>query len=91
MNAESVRIGPNNDMITIEFVNQAGNGFVEELEVQKGATLGQFCRGRRENGQPTVNLDRCYVRVEGTEQPESYPLRDGDRVTATLRKIDGAL
>ena len=90
MSAESIRLGNESNDITIHFVNQAGSGFVEDLDVPAGTTLQRFCNSRRENNTPTVNMHNCFVRVGGEEKPGSYVLQPGDRVSATLKKVAGA-
>jgi len=70
----------------ILFVNNDGGGFADYVEVDNGVMVGQFF----ENRLPGRSADDYLIRVNRQPVPRDYVLQDGDRVTMTPTKIEGA-
>lgn len=70
----------------ILLVNNDGSGFADYTEVQPGTTAGQLFQAQMQ-GQPSDNF---LIRVNRERVASGYELRDGDRVTITPTKIEGA-
>ena len=70
----------------ILFVNNDGAGFADYVTVAEGTTVEQFfaikMQGQQEND--------CLIRVNRQPVPKDYCLQEGDRVTITPTKIEGA-
>ena len=75
------------DMTTIFFVNNDGGGFAEEVSVRAGTTIGELVASKLG---VSVDIERFLVRVNRDITPASYVLDEGDRVTLTPKKIEGA-
>lgn len=71
----------------ILFINNSGAGFADYLDVPEGTTIEDFI-GQRLEGQ---NPDDLLIRVNRQPVARDTVLRDGDRVSATPLKIEGAL
>ncbi len=70
--------------IKIQLVDNNGGGFNDYVEVDEGITLSAFMR---KHG---IDSKKNLVRVNREEIAHSTKLCDGDRVTVTPTKIDGA-
>jgi hypothetical protein len=72
-------------MTKILYINNDGAGFADHLEIESGLTVNQFfatrCKGR-----PVDYL----IRVNRQPVAPDYVLVDGDRVSITPTKIEGA-
>jgi hypothetical protein len=69
----------------IHFVNNHGEGFADTIEVDEGTTL-QALFNTKIGGE-----SRNYrIRVNHQVQPRDYLLKEGDRVTITPTKFEGA-
>jgi len=68
------------------YINNGGGGFADHVEVPQGTTVEQFFDERMP--------DRCpedfLIRVNRQPVSPEQALRDGDRVTITPTKIQGA-
>lgn len=67
------------------FVNNKGGGFAGHTEVAEHTTVAQFF-AEKVSGQP----DDYLIRVNRQVVPSDYVLREGDRVTITPVRIEGA-
>ena len=73
-------------MITILYINNDGGGFADHVEVEDGTTVEAFFDQRMPNGQASDFL----LRVNRQPCSRDQVLQDGDRVTITPTKIQGA-
>ena len=70
----------------ILFINNDGGGFAEQTEVESGMLVTDFFRQRM----PYGDADNFMIRVNRQPVTPDYRLADGDRVTITPTKIQGA-
>jgi sulfur carrier protein ThiS len=70
----------------IFFINNGGGGFADHLEVEDGTTVRQLFAQQIKHGQPSDYL----IRVNRQPVPADQVLQEGDRVSITPTKIDGA-
>jgi hypothetical protein len=68
------------------FINNDGGGFADTIEVPEGCTISQLFRERMPHGKPEDYL----IRVNRLPVPEGLWLHEGDRVSVTPTKIEGA-
>jgi sulfur carrier protein ThiS len=68
------------------FINNDGGGFADSIDVPEGCTISQLFRERMAHGKPADYL----IRVNRQPVPEGHLLQEGDRVTVTPTKIEGA-
>jgi sulfur carrier protein ThiS len=71
--------------VKILFVNNKGGGFAGQTEVPANTTVAQFF-DERITGRP----DDYLIRVNRQTVPSDYVLQEGDRVTITPIRIEGA-
>ena len=71
----------------ILFINNDGGGFADHIEVTDGTTVRELFQQRISTGKP----DGYLIRVNRQPVPSDQILRDGDRVSFTPVKIEGAL
>lgn len=69
----------------ILFLNNDGAGFADYVEAEPGTTVGAFFTARCK-GQAADYL----IRVNRQPVPPDYVLQEGDRVSITPTKIEGA-
>ena len=69
------------------FLNNNGAGFADYVEVAQGTTVEKFFSQQVPEGQPADYL----IRVNRQPVPRSYVLQEGDRISATATKIEGAI
>ena len=69
------------------FINNDGGGFCDYVETAERTTIKEFFE-KHMQGQLTGNH---MIRVNRQHVPASYVLQDGDRVSITPTKIEGAL
>jgi molybdopterin converting factor small subunit len=70
----------------ILFINNDGGGFADYVEVVQGTTVDKFfCQQL-----PGRESADYLIRVNRQPVPKDYTLQDGDRVTLTPTKIEGA-
>lgn len=69
------------------YINNDGGGFADFVDVTEGITVEQFFKDKMQGRKP----DDYLIRVNRQPVPREYILRDGDRVTVTPTKIEGAV
>jgi hypothetical protein len=70
----------------ILFINNDGGGFADHIEIAEETTVQKLFSQRIENGNPANYL----IRVNRQPAAADQPLREGDRVSITPTKIEGA-
>jgi sulfur carrier protein ThiS len=73
-------------MKRVLFVNNDGGGFADYIEIPDGTTVEDLFRQRVPSGKPEDYL----IRVNRQPAPADQVLQEGDRVTFTPVKIEGA-
>lgn len=73
--------------IKILFLNNDGGGFADYVDVDDVTTVTQFLSKKLEGR----NLADYLIRVNRQPVSGDYILKEGDRVTATPVKIEGAV
>jgi hypothetical protein len=73
-------------MARILFVNNDGGGFADYLDVEDGATVASFFQEQL----PDRKAGDYLIRVNRQPVARDYVLQDGDRITMTPTKIEGA-
>ena len=68
------------------YINNAGSGFADQIEVPDGTTLGQLFASKMPGNRPGDYL----IRLDRMPASADEPLRDGCRVSITPTKIEGA-
>ena len=68
------------------FINNLGSGFADFVSVEEGTAIEKFFKNKMQGEQTSDYL----IRVNRQPVPKDYVLKDGDRVTITPVKIDGA-
>ncbi len=71
----------------ILMINNLGGGFADYLDVEPGMTVEQLFHQQL----PEQRSEDFLIRVNRQPVPRDYALQEGDRVTATPVKIEGAL
>ena len=71
----------------ILFINASGAGFANHIEIEAGTTAGQLFDKRIGQGRESNYL----VRVNRMPVAKDQPLQEGDRVSITPIRIEGAL
>ncbi len=69
------------------YINNLGGGFADYVDVTEGTNVEQFFKDRMQGSKP----DDFLIRVNRQPVPREYVLKEGDRVTVTPTKIEGAL
>ena len=69
------------------YINNDGAGFADYVTASEGITVKQFFDDQMPGQEPEDFL----IRVNRQPVPRDYVLREGDRVTITPTKIEGAL
>ena len=72
--------------MTILFINNDGGGFCDYVQVGEGTTIEQLFRDKIPHGKPQDFL----IRVNRQPVAQDQILKDGDRVTISPTKIEGA-
>jgi len=70
----------------ILWINNDGGGFADYVEVAEGTSVEEFFSEKLPNRDSRDYL----IRVNRQPVPRDYVLQDGDRVTMTPVKIEGA-
>ena len=70
----------------ILFIDNDGGGFGDFISVNDGITVEQFFKDKMQGRKP----DDFLIRVNRQPVPREYVLKEGDRVTVTPTKIEGA-
>ena len=73
-------------MSRILFVNNDGGGFADYLNVEDGTTVESFFQEQL----PDRKAGDFLIRVNRQPVARDYVLQDGDRITMTPTKIEGA-
>ena len=68
------------------FIDNQGGGFADYLEISHSTTVEQFFSDKMGGRKPNDYL----IRVNRQPVPRDYVLQEGDRITITPTKIDGA-
>ena len=68
------------------FINNDGGGFADHIDVAEGTTVKQLFSERIKHGSPSGYL----IRVNRQPVPSDQVLQEGDRVSFTPTKIEGA-
>ncbi len=68
------------------FINNDGGGFADYIEVAEGATVAKLFTQQL----PHRNPEDFLIRVNRQPVARDHVLQEGDRVTMTPTKIDGA-
>ena len=71
----------------ILFLNHDGGGFADHIEVENGTTVESLFEQHMKNAKPADYL----IRVNRQPCSAGQILLDGDRVSITPRKIEGAI
>jgi len=69
------------------YINNDGGGFADYVTVSEGTTVEQFFKDKMQGSKP----DDFLIRVNRQPVPREYVLKEGDRVTVTPTKIEGAV
>ena len=70
----------------ILYINNDGAGYADYINVAENTTIDQFFAIKMQNQQGSDFL----IRVNRQPVPKDYVLQEGDRVTITPVKIEGA-
>ena len=70
----------------ILFLNHDGGGFADHIEVEEGMTVETLFEARMKDARPEDYL----IRVNRQPCSAGQQLQEGDRVSITPRKIEGA-
>ena len=70
----------------IMFINNEGGGFADDLEVGENTTVGQLFEQQMKDCSPESYL----IRVNRQPAAADQVLKEGDRVSFTPTKIEGA-
>ncbi len=73
-------------MIKVLWINNSGGGFADYVDVEPETTVEKFIAAQL----PQVNPADYLIRVNRMPVSRSQSLQDGDRVTCTPLKIEGA-
>jgi len=69
------------------YINNAGGGYADYVSITDGTTIDKFFKEKMPGEQASNHL----IRVNRQPVPRDYVLKDGDRVTVTPTKIEGAV
>jgi sulfur carrier protein ThiS len=70
----------------ILFIDNDGGGYADYVEIAENTNIEQFFTIKM----PGRDAPDFLIRVNRQPVPQDYVLQDGDRVTITPTKIDGA-
>jgi len=70
----------------ILWINNDGGGFADHIDVAQGTTVTQFFDKKMVGRQP----ENYLIRVNRQPVARDYVLQEGDRITMTPTKIEGA-
>ena len=71
----------------ILWINNAGGGFADYVEAAEGTTVEQFFQEKL----PNEKAEDFLIRVNRQPVARDQVLQEGDRISATPVKIEGAL
>ncbi|NIP53071.1 MAG: molybdopterin converting factor [candidate division Zixibacteria bacterium] len=72
----------------ILFIDNDGAGFADYLDIAENTNIEQFFKIKMSGREPS---DYLIIRVNRQPVPCEYVLKEGDRVTITPTKIEGAV
>jgi len=72
--------------VKVLFVNNHGGGFADYIDLPHGITVQELFQREIPNGKPSDYL----IRVNRQPAPRDQVLTEGDRVSITPTKIEGA-
>jgi sulfur carrier protein ThiS len=72
--------------LKILFINNDGSGFADHIDINEGRTVGELFAERVTNPDPSAYL----IRVNRQPCAKEQVLQEGDRVSITPTKIEGA-
>ena len=70
----------------VMYINNDGGGFADYVSISEGTTVEQFFKDRMQGRKASDYL----IRVNRQPVARDYVLTEGDRITITPVKIDGA-
>jgi sulfur carrier protein ThiS len=70
----------------ILFINNHGGGYADYLDISAGTTVDKLFQQQLPGGEAADYL----IRVNRQPVPKDYVLQEGDRVTITPTKVEGA-
>ncbi len=70
----------------ILWINNDGGGFADYMNIEGGTTVEVFLNESLQGFKPEDYL----IRVNRQPVPKDYVLQEGDRITATPTKVEGA-
>lgn len=70
----------------IMFINNDGGGFADQIEIEPGTTVERLFAQQIQSGKSADYL----IRVNRQPTTSDYVLQEGDRVSITPTKIEGA-
>ena len=73
--------------MVITFINNDGAGFADKIEIAEGTTVENLFAARIPHGSPQNYL----IRINRLPATADQVLQDGDRVSFTPTKIEGAV
>ena len=73
-------------MAKVLFINNDGGGFADNVDITEGMTMGQLFAQKM----GAVHPGSYLIRINRAETSSAYVLQDGDRVSITPTKIEGA-
>ena len=68
------------------YINNEGGGFADYVEITENTTVEKFFNEKL----PGRNSEDYLIRVNRQPVPCDYVLQDGDRITITPTKVEGA-
>ena len=71
----------------ILYINNSGCGYADYVQIEEGKTIDQLFN----NKMPQESPEDYLIRVNRQPVAKDYVLREGDRITITPTKIEGAL
>ena len=72
--------------ISVYFINNAGQGFADWINIAEGKTVGQFFGEKL----PGENPNKYCIRVNRNPVNSDYVLRNQDHVSFTMQHAKGA-
>lgn len=76
-----------NGKIKVKFINNDGGGFADVIEIPAGMTVKEFFVSRMAGADPANYL----IRVNRNECEADQVIANGDRVSLTPTKVEGAM
>ena len=71
-------------MVNVLYLNADGAGFAERITLQEGTTICAFLEGQE------VSIDENMILVNRQNVSKDQVLQEGDRISVTPLKIEGA-